>query len=136
MNKIIKTSLGILSAAILFSSCSKNNDTPTDNGNQAKSTYVLFTNEADLGTAGYMTAYSAMPTGNLTNITTNTLQMKTAFGFTKYGKWIFNRTSISGETGIQKLEVGTDGKINSTGFLANGAMFHIVNPTTGYYLDP
>lgn len=138
MNNIIKTSLGILSAAIVFSSCSKNNDTPTDNGNgnQTKSTYVLFTNEADLGTAGYMTTYSAMPTGNLTNITTNTLQMKTAFGFTKYGKWIFNRSSISGEAGIQKLEVGTDGKINSTGFLANGAMFDIVNPTTGYYRDP
>lgn len=136
MNNIIKQGLSIVSAVLLFSSCSKDKSPANDDGNQKKSSYILFTNEADLGTAGYMTAYAEMPKGNLSNIGANTLQMKTAFGFTKYGQWIFNRTSISGETGIQKLEVGDNGKLNSTGFLANGTMFHIVNPTTGYYLDP
>lgn len=135
MNKIIKHGLCVLSAAILFSSCSKDKDSsPTTN--PAAPGYIVFTNEADLGTTGYMTAYAKMPEKSLSNISTNTLQMKTAFGFTKFGQWIFNRSSVSGEAGIQKLEVGTNGKITGTGFLANGAMFHIVSATNGYYLDP
>ncbi|SEW52867.1 hypothetical protein [Chitinophaga arvensicola] len=136
MNKIIQHSLSILTAAMVLVSCGKDNDNNTTPPDNTKASYILFTNEADLATAGYMTAYTTMPKGNPSNIGANTLQMKTAFGFTKYGSWIFNRTSIAGETGIQKLEVGANGKLNGTGFLANGAMFHIVSPTNGYYLDP
>lgn len=137
MQKFIKQAVGVLSIATLLSACSsKDKTTPVDNGNKTKANYILFTNEADLGTAGYMTAYTEMPSGNLSNITTNTLQMKEAFGFTKFEHWIFNRTSVSGEAGIQKLEVGDNGKINSTGFIANGQMFHVVSSTLGYYLDP
>jgi hypothetical protein len=135
MYKFLKQTVGILSIAAILTSCSKNDNNPSP-GESKKGSYILFTNEADLATAGYMTAYMTMPSGNLSNIGANTLQMKTAFGFTKFNNWIFNRTSISGQTGIQKLEVGDNGKITSTGFIPNGAMFHIVNSTVGYYLDP
>lgn len=136
MNKLIRQSIGILSAAVLLTACGKDNpSTPPDNNN-GKFSYVLFTNEADLATAGYMRAYNAMPNGSLSNIGDKSLQMTSAFGFTAFDKWIFNRSNIAGEAGIQKLTVGADGKISADGFLANGQMFHIVDATNGYYLDP
>ncbi|RFS26624.1 hypothetical protein DVR12_02215 [Chitinophaga silvatica] len=136
MFRLTKVAIGVISVALLFSACSKSNNPAPDTENKTKPAYILFTNEQDLGTAGYMSAYSKMPSGNLSNITSNTLQMKTAFGFTKFGNWIFNRTSIAGEAGIQKLEVNDNGKISGTGFIANGGMFHIVSSTVGYYFDP
>ncbi|WP_119079183.1 hypothetical protein [Chitinophaga alhagiae] len=136
MNKLIKQSIGVLSAVVLLASCSKKNDPAPDNGNDGKFGYVLFTNEKDLATTGYMKAYDGVPGGSFSNISEKTLQMTSAFGFTAYNKWIFNRSNIAGEAGIQKLTVAADGKINAEGFLANGQMFHIVNETTGYYLDP
>lgn len=121
--------------AILFNACSKSGSPSTDPVDSGDYSYVLFTNEGDLATPGYMTSYHEMPSGDLSNISKNTLQMKSAFGFTQYGNWIFNRTSISGDAGIQKLTVSQDGSLKDAGFLSNGEMFHIVSPTQGYYLD-
>ncbi|MES1249545.1 MAG: hypothetical protein ABUL46_02630, partial [Chitinophaga rupis] len=120
-----------MAIAFLLFSCSKSSKTATDAGNN----YILLTNEADLGTPGYMGARATMPQGNLSNIGATSLQVAEAFGFTQYKKWIFTRTSVSGQTGIQRFTVGADGKISDAGFIADGQMFHIVNDTEGYYLD-
>lgn len=125
----------LMLAGFLLPACSKDSGsdpTPPDQGDYS---YIVFTNEGDLATPGYLTAYNKMPSGDFSNIQSKTLQMSSAFGFTKYGNWIFNRTSISGQTGIQKLSVGADGSIKDDGFLANGEMFLVVSPTQGYYLD-
>lgn len=126
-----KQAIFFIAIAFLLFSCSKKSGTSTDAGNN----YILLTNEADLGTPGYMGARAAMPQGNLSNIGATSLQVASAFGFTQYKKWIFTRTSVSGQTGIQRFTVGADGKITDAGFIADGQMFHIVNDTEGYYLD-
>lgn len=128
---------GIFAAGCLtFASCSKDTvkeEVPEES--TSSYSYIVFTNEGDLNTPGYMTAYDQMPSGDFSNIGAKSLQMSYAFGFTQYGKWIFNRSSISGQSGIQKLTVSDDGSIKDGGFLANGAMFLIVNETLGYYSD-
>ncbi|MBZ4192565.1 hypothetical protein [Niabella beijingensis] len=125
-----------LLCSLFFVSCSKSDSPETDDASGKKSDYVLFTNSQDLATTGYMTAYNKMPEGDFKNAGSNTVQFKSAFGFTKFGRWIFTRSNISGTAGIQKLTVDGSGKITEAGFLANGQMFHIVNETAGYYLDP
>lgn len=134
LKKICLSASLLMGMATLLPACSKDSpsDNNTDDGNYS---YVVFTNEGDLGTPGYMTAYTKMPTGDFSNIQSKTLQMGSAFGFTKYGNWIFNRTSIAGQAGIQKLTVGPDGSIQDAGFLANGSMFLVVSPEQGYYSD-
>jgi hypothetical protein len=128
---------GIFAAGcLIFASCSKDTvkeEVPEES--TSSYSYIVFTNEGDLNTPGYMTAYDQMPSGDFSNIGAKSLQMSYAFGFTQYGKWIFNRSSISGQSGIQKLTVSDDGSIKDGGFLANGAMFLIVNETLGYYSD-
>lgn len=134
--QFLKLATAILFTTTIISSCSKDDDTPTT-GDDKKASYILLTNETtDVGTPGYMTAYTTLPSGNISNVSTNTLQVKEAFGFTQYGNWIFTRTTTAGVAGIQKMEVGTDGKITGTGFITDGQMFHIVNNTVGYYQDP
>lgn len=134
--KITRYCASLLSIAILLTACSKSDSPGTDPGTGTGDyTYILLTNEADLATPGFMTAYNEMPSGDLTNIQSRTLQVKNAFGFTQYGKWIFTRTNIAGQPGIAKFTVGADGKIQEAGFLANGEMFHIISDEEGYYLD-
>lgn len=136
MHQFLKKTATVLAMAAVFSACKKDDKPTTGGGDNKKASYILLTNEADLGTPGYMAAYTSLPSGNLSNIGSGSLQVKQAFGFTQFGNWIFTRTSPAGETGIQKFTVGDDGKITSAGFIANGAMFHIVDATNGYYLDP
>jgi hypothetical protein len=107
----------------------------SDNDSNAGNNYILLTNEADLGTPGYMAARATMPQGSLSNIGSTSLQVAEAFGFTKYKKWIFTRSNVAGQAGIQRFSVGADGKISDAGFIADGQMFHIVDDNTGYYLD-
>lgn len=132
--KFFKQATTLLFTAAVLSSCSKSDDKPTTD--DKKASYILLTNEADIATAGYMAAYTTMPSGNLSNIGSNTLQVSQAFGFTQFGSWIFTRTNPAGEAGLQKMEVSADGKLTSTGFIADAQNFHIVNATTGYYNDP
>lgn len=127
-------SAGLLSLSVLFTACSKDDSQEPDPGSGEYS-YVLLTNEGDLGTPGYMTAYAQMPSGDLSNIQTRTLQVKSAFGFTQYGKWIFTRTNIAGQTGIAKFIVSNNGKLQEAGFLPNGQRFYITGDENGYYLD-
>jgi hypothetical protein len=122
----------ILFFALAFTvSCSKNSDNNSDAGNN----YILLTNEADIATPGYVAARAQMPQGNISNIGANSLQVAEAFGFTQYKEYIFTRTNVAGQTGIQRFTVGTDGRISEAGFIADGQMFHIVDDNTGYYLD-
>ncbi|ANH83236.1 hypothetical protein A8C56_21655 [Niabella ginsenosidivorans] len=137
MKKIIHYGFIALLLSWVFISCSKSDNSGTDNPeDKGTYNYVLFTNTQDLGSPGYMTAYNKMPEGDFKSTVTNSLHFQVAFGFTKFGKWIFNRSNTDGEAGIQKLTVDDKGIITDAGFLANGQMFHIVDETHGYYLDP
>ena len=139
---MIRLSIKKLSLASLMISasfmmgCSKDNTDPGPGPESGDSySYVLMTNEGDLNTPGYITAYQQMPSGDFSNITGRSLQVSYGFGFTKYGNWIFNRSNVAGQSGIQKFTVSADGHIQDGGFLAGGAMFVIVNDQLGYYSD-
>ncbi|MES1249100.1 MAG: hypothetical protein ABUL46_00375, partial [Chitinophaga rupis] len=134
MIKILRQAFYFIAAVFALASCSKDKSSTSSNSDDSYN-YILLTNEADLGTPGYMAAYNKLPGGDLSNVFSKTLQMTEVFGFTQYKKWIFNRTSIAGQAGIQKFTVSADGKINDAGFIADGQMFHVVSDTEGYYLD-
>ena len=130
-------------AFIFFSTaCSKNNDGPDrpDEPGTGSGQYVLMTTMGPFGSSldgGYFGTFSEFPTGEITNISTNSLQISSAFGFRAYGQWFFNQYSTAGVQGLQKYTVGAGGQVVEAGFLANAQpSYHIVNEELGYYLDP
>lgn len=114
--------------------CSKDNteDTPTPTDN-AK--YVLMTDVVQFESPGYLTAFSGMPSGTITDIQSKSLQLNQSFGFRTFGKWLFNRENPAGEVGLQKFTVADDGSIKSEGFIAGSTQYLVVSETSGYYLD-
>lgn len=136
MSKLIQLGLAIITLIPLFTSCSKDDHPDTPLKSDTAYDYVLLTNEStSIAGTGYMSAFQKMPEGDISNIGDNTLQVASAFGFTQYKKWIFT-ANTSGQAGIQKYTVGSDGKITDAGFIPNGQMFYIADDQKGYYLDP
>lgn len=128
-----------LSGTLLFAACKKDSD-KTEEPVQTENQYVLMTTAGPFGSSlqgGYFGTFANLPSGNITNISTNSLQIKNAFGFRSYGKWFFNQYNTAGDAGLQKYTVGQNGKIVESGFLANAQpSYCIVNETQGFYLDP
>lgn len=135
MNKLVKICLGLAACGLFFSSCKKEKTTTPDD-TTTQFPYAILTYESNMAQTGYLTAFSKFPSGAVSNITSNSLQVATAFGMTQYGHWLFTRSSNAGQAGIQKYVVGSDGKINDGGFLPNGEMFQVVSDDKGYYWDP
>ncbi|GAB3257629.1 hypothetical protein GCM10027347_20260 [Larkinella harenae] len=118
----------------LLVGCSKDNtdNTPTPT-EEAK--YVLMTDVVQFQAPGYLTAFSGMPSGTITDIQPKSLQLTQAFGFRTFGKWLFNRANAAGEVGLQKYTVTADGSMKDEGFIAGSTQYLVVSETSGYYLD-
>ncbi|GAA4310025.1 hypothetical protein [Compostibacter hankyongensis] len=137
--------LSVMAAGLLClaTACSKSdNDTPPpDDGNgSGNERYVLMTTSGPFGSSvegGYFGTFDGLPSGNISNISKNSLQIAQAFGFRAYGSWFFNQYSTSGQEGLQKYTVSADGKISEAGFIPNAQpSYLVVDETHGFYLDP
>lgn len=131
----------IIAGICTLGSCSKDNNTDTDTPpHEEGNRYVLMTTMGPFDSSlqgGYFGTFADFPTGNISNINTNSLQIRNAFGFRAYGTWFFNQYNTQGDAGLQKYEVDNTGKISESGFLPNAQpSYLIVNDELGYYLDP
>ncbi len=135
MKTAVSKLLFLYLVAGLLLSCNKsdNGEPKPDPGSEGK--YILMTDVVKFQSPGYFTAFSGMPSGTISNITSKSLQIQSAFGFRTFGKWIFNRTSTAGDVGLQKYTVADDGSIGNAGFIAGATQYVVVNETLGYYLD-
>ncbi|MDF7820700.1 hypothetical protein P1X15_23970 [Runella sp. MFBS21] len=118
---------------ILLGSCSESSTsdpTPTETGK-----YVLMTDVVQFQAPGYLTAFGSMPSGTITDIAPKSLQIKSAFGFRTFGKWLFLRQNVAGDAGLQKYTVSDEGALKDEGFIVGASQFLVVSETAGYYLD-
>ncbi|UXX78663.1 hypothetical protein N7E81_14980 [Reichenbachiella carrageenanivorans] len=130
MNKYFST-LGIVLMALSLALISCNDDDdPTIEGGK----YIILNAQEKFG-AGYITSYDEFPSGDTEEITNQSLQTSTAFGFRSFGSWIFVRANPAGDAGLQKFIVNEDGSLAVGGFIANASQFLVVDETTGFYLD-
>ncbi|GAB3330728.1 hypothetical protein GCM10027299_35860 [Larkinella ripae] len=132
-NALTRFALSCLAlAALAGCSTSSTDDSPTPTD---KAKYVLMTDVVQFEPPGYLTAFNGMPAGTVNDIQAKSLQLSMSFGFRTFGKWVFNRTSVAGEEGLQKFTVADDGSIKDAGFIAGSTQFLVVSETSGYYLD-
>jgi hypothetical protein len=118
----------------LLSSCSKNDDpAPGKDENKGDKYIVMTANEK--WDEGYITAFSGLPSGEITNIKPTSLQVASVFGIRSYKNWAFVRSNAAGDAGLQKYTVGDDGSIKDAGFISGAAQFLVVDETTGFYQD-
>mgnify|MGYP003574983625 FL=1 len=144
MNKLYFKGLIVAIAAITgLSSCSKSKGpgvvepTPT-------SKYVMITmSDNNLTKPGYATSFDAIPTGNVSNINSTSLQGMGMGGWRPFGNSLLKMFgSTANELGIERLTVNASNKVVSDKFLkaldntTNGSgNFVVANATTGFYWD-
>ena len=137
-----KSALIGLVATSLFASCSsKDNPAPVEPS--AKDKYVLITmSDNTLSKPGFATAFDALPSGNIVNNGSNSLQGLGFGGWRPYGNWLFKMFSTDANaSGIQQLNVDVNGKIINGKFIAGdnsaggSGNFVIVDDSKGYYWD-
>lgn len=137
--KIKKKVLWVILIGSLLTSCSKDKEPAIDSNtvNTANGNYIVLTAESGSGAAGYYAAYQNMPTGEVDNIGGFALQARAYGGFRHFGKWLFNRATLAGETGVVRYTLNSSGKLEQNGFIKCGtsAQHLVVNETTGFYFD-
>jgi hypothetical protein len=126
-----KISFVCFAAALVFSSCSDDDDASDSN---ADAKYVILS-AAEKWETGYFTSFSSFPSGTVNDISAQSLQVNSSFGFRTYKKWIFSRTNAAGDAGLQKYSVNEDGSLKDEGFIVGSSQFLVVDATTGFYLD-
>ena len=142
-NLYVKTGLLALSFGLLFTGCSKDKDGPNpENPQDPQDQYVLITmSESNLTKPGFATVFDALPTGEVSNNGDNSMQGLGFGGWRPYENWILKMFSTDANAhGIERLEVGVDGKLAAAHFIAaddvNGSgNFVIENETSGFYWD-
>lgn len=122
-----------LAALLVFSACDDDNEGPDES---ADDKFVIMT-ATEKWDAGYFTSYNEFPNGSVQKITSQSLQIGTAFGFRSYGKWIFISSNAQSDPGIQKYSVNADGSLKNEGFISTGAspQYVIMDEMHGYYHD-
>jgi hypothetical protein len=119
----------------LWSSCSKsNNNTPDPDPSGTEGTYVLLTANEKWG-AGYIGSFTGLPSGEISNIGSKSLQIANAFGIRAYKNWAFTRSNTAGDAGLQRYLVNDNGSIADGGFITGASQFLVVDDNNGYYLD-
>lgn len=137
----IKTGLLALSFGLFLAGCS-DNDKPGPQPENPKDQYVLITmSENNLTKPGFATVFTELPTGEVSNNGENSMQGLGFGGWRPYGNWILKMFSTdAGAHGIERLNIGADGKLTPEKFIAaedvNGSgNFVIENETSGFYWD-
>lgn len=137
----IKLAFGICIAAISFTACSDSDPTPDTTG---KTKYVLMTmsDRTSQNKPGFVTAFDEFPTGNISNVTTTSLQGSGMGGMRPYNNWLFTISGTANyEKGIERLAIAEDGRVSVGGILLTdqstfgSGNFVIENETNGFYWD-
>ncbi|MDR7131452.1 hypothetical protein J2X69_003816 [Algoriphagus sp. 4150] len=122
-----------------WTACDSDNDPAPGPGQEENGHYIMMTSAGPFNSGlqgGYFGVFEELPSGNVTNIKTNSLQIASAFGFRSYGKWFFNQFNTAGEAGLQKYLV-ENGRVEEAGFIPNAQpSYLIVDDTHGFYPDP
>ncbi|MDR2273553.1 MAG: hypothetical protein LBF27_21780, partial [Sphingobacterium sp.] len=125
-------------------SCSsKDTIAPEPSPSTETTKYVLISmSENTLNKPGFATAFDALPSGNIINNGTNSLQGFGFGGWRPYGNWLLKMFNTeSNAYGIQQLMVNASGKITNGKFIAgdnttNGTgNFVILDDNKGFYWD-
>ncbi len=137
--------IGIAAAAstMMFTASCNNDDNDGDQTDGSTYKYVLMTMSSYVANnkPGYVSAYSELPSGDISNVGSNSLQ---GLGF---GGWrtfkdnlfkMFNTTDYS--LGIEKMIVDVDGKVTAPYFIKGGTTFGTGNMAfesddKGFYWD-
>lgn len=129
--------LSVALGGIVLLSCSKDDKTTAPTETTASGKYVLLTAESTTANAGYYAAYDVLPSGAVDNIGGFSLQARAYGGFRHYKNWIFNRATLSGETGVVRFSLNSSGVLEQTGFIKCGtsAQHLVVDENTGFYFD-
>ena len=129
---------------IAAASCSsKDNIVPEPTPSTETTKYVLISmSENTLNKPGFATAFDALPSGNIINNGTSSLQGFGFGGWRPYGNWLLKMFNTeSNAYGIQQLTVNASGKITNGKFIAgdnttNGTgNFVILDDNKGFYWD-
>ncbi len=141
-NKLTAT---IILATGLFVSCVENDNpvNPIDPDPEGTNKYVLITtSDQSVEKPGYATAFNELPTGEIVNNGTGSLQGLGFGGWRPQNNRIFKMfNTAAAERGIEELKVDAEGKISPSGFIktdqsTNGSgNFVIASETQGFYFD-
>jgi hypothetical protein len=123
-----------LSVALGFLAGCSSDDPIEDPKPDDNDKFVLMTSTARFD-AGYLTTFNGLPSGKIESLNSNSLSVVSAFGFRTYKNWFFNRSNAAGDPGLQKYSITASGGLKDEGFIAGATQYHIINETTGYYLD-
>jgi hypothetical protein len=136
---VLFSAIGIITA-----SCSnKDSVVPEPTPSTETTKYVLISmSENTLNKPGFATAFDALPSGNIINNGSNSLQGFGFGGWRPYGNWLLKMFNTeSNAYGIQQLTVDASGKITNGKFIAgdnttNGTgTFVILDENKGFYWD-
>lgn len=139
MNKVTLKSLA-LAALLVIPLMSCEDDEPDAEVKEGK--YVLMTaSERTNIPPGWITVFDEIPSGNVSNITTNSLQGQGMGGWRPYKNWLFKMFKTdNGAKGIERLKPD-NGTVVPDNFLAGDnatfgtGNFVIANETQGFYWD-
>lgn len=137
----LKSTFALLLSIGILSSCSDNKSTPEPVDPAVKDKYILISmSENTLQKPGFATAFDALPTGNIVNNGSSSLQGFGFGGWRPYGNQLLKMFSTeTNSLGIQQLNVDANGKLSAGKFIAadnnsNGSgNFVIVDKTKGFY---
>lgn len=121
----------LLASVLLLAACNKDETKPADGNDE---TFVILS-ATEKWDAGFMTSFDNFPSGVVSDVKSQSLQVASTFGFRSYKNWIFSRANTAGDAGLQKYTVNADGTIASDGFLLNATQFLVYDDHTGFYLD-
>lgn len=127
----------------LFVGCSSDNDDDPIVDQPTSDKYVLITmSENELTKPGFATVFDEMPSGDIVNNGSNSVQGLGLGGWRPHDNWLLKMFSLeSNSLGIERLRITEDNKIASDQFIAadnntNGSgNFVIYSDDLGYYWD-
>lgn len=140
-NVLLKKTSIVLFAGLMLTAC--NEDDPVGPTIPEEARYALITmSENNLSKPGYISVFSELPNGNISNVNSTSLQGMGMGGWRTYGSWAFKMFNTSGnEKGIERLSFGKDNSVTISGFIKtnntiNGSgNFVIQDDHSGYYWD-
>ncbi|QDO92569.1 hypothetical protein FNB79_00750 [Formosa sediminum] len=131
--------VGLLFLTILGFSCSSDDSTDDDPAVEVDSRYIVMSAEQTIGgDVAYLSVYNSLPTSAIENATDGTTQVNSYGRINTYeNKWAFKKKKFTGETGLVRYSMNTEGALDLDGFISTSTTvnYAILDDTHGYYYD-
>lgn len=131
-----------IAALLMVAGCQKDNGGPDTPGTDVKYVLMTLSDRVTGDKAGFVSAFDEMPTGNIDNIGSKSLQGQGMGGFRTYKNQILKIFSTEDYAkSIERLSVAADGKVSVDKILLPGQSkfgsgnFVIADDETGFYWD-